>query len=83
MALKRLMVTHTKTALILGVSAINADMLHVMGVADMTLYNSQGLRADLDESAVSLYLEGVHVVTMTLDEWNAVNAAIMEVKSDE
>ena len=49
----------------------------------VTAYNSQGLRADLDESAVSLYLEGVHVVTMTLDEWNAVNAAIMEVKEDE
>ena len=49
----------------------------------VTIYHKEGLRADLDESAVSLYLEGVHVVTMTLDEWNAVNAAIMEVKSDE
>ncbi len=46
----------------------------------VTIYHKEGLRADLDESAVSLYLEGVHVVTMTLDEWNAVNAAIMEVK---
>lgn len=44
------------------------------------IYNNEGLRADLDESAVCLYLEGVHVVTMTLDEWNAVSAAILEVK---
>lgn len=45
-----------------------------------TIYNSEGLRADLDESAVSLYLEGVHVITMTVEEFNAVYAALMEVK---
>ena len=47
----------------------------------VTIYHKEGLRAELvDESAVALYIENVFRCEITLDEWNAVNAAIMEVK---
>lgn len=47
--------------------------------ANMTIYNQDGLRADYEDGAVSLYLEGKHVITMTVAEWDAINSALWDV----
>lgn len=47
----------------------------------MTAYDKNGVRAEVvDGCAVALYVEGALAVEMTLEEFNAVHAAIMEVK---
>ena len=51
----------------------------VFGERITPAYNHNGLRAEVfDNEAIALYVEERHVITMTLDEWNAVNAAILE-----
>ena len=45
-------------------------------MTSIEVYNYEGLTVTLDESAVSVYLEGNHAITMTRDEWNAVSAAL-------
>lgn len=51
----------------------------VFGERITPAYNHNGLRAEVfDNDAIALYVEDVFRVEITLDEWNAVNAAILE-----
>lgn len=42
----------------------------------MTIYNRDGLRADLEDEAVSIYIEGKHCATVTQEEFLDIALAI-------
>lgn len=45
--------------------------------SSVTIYDKDGVRADLvDNEAVCVYGDGVAVLEMTRDEWNAISKAL-------
>ena len=49
-----------------------------------TIYKHNGLRAEMiDNEAIALYAENIHVLTMTLQEWRNINAELTAMEEVE
>lgn len=49
----------------------------------MTIHDTKDLRVEIEDDAVSLFLYGGHVVTMTVGEWREINVRVEAAEGDK